>query len=551
MLILGRGPDADVRIDIAAVSRRHAKLIFADREAQVADLGSHNGTLVNGERLEGSRTLASGDVIAVGDTTLVLRSEPRPRSGAAIDLGPLRLRLEEELERAADYRRPLALAVLSLGTAREPAVVARRAVSALRLMDVLGRDGTSQLVAVLPELGGEAARAAVLDVLAAIAPLAPQARAGLATYPGDGCDAETLLSGARAAAAVAGTGEVAIAAETAVRHTFGDRVVVVADPAMMRLYDLLRRLSASDLPVLVLGETGVGKEIAAAAVHHGSARASQPLVTVNCAAIPEALVESELFGHERGAFSDARAAKPGLLERASGGTLFLDEVGELPLGVQAKLLRALEAKRITRLGDVREREVDFRIVAATNRDLEAEAVAGRFRRDLLFRLSAAVVEIPPLRYRRREVSILARVFLADARARAGHPPLELSEATLAALGAYPFPGNVRELRNAMEYAAATEEGAVVEPWSLPDRIAGRGSASPSAAPSASSAPEPRRFRPLAEELRELERTRMSEALEATGGVQTRAAELIGMPIRTFGLKLKQYGISAAEAKRRP
>ncbi len=424
VLVLGRGPDADLRIDTAAVSRRHAKLILAGGEAQIADLDSHNGTLVNGERVDGSRTLASGDVVAVGDITLVLRSEPQRGSGAAVDLGRLRARLEEELERAADYRRPLALAIVALGAAREPAALGRKALAALRRMDVLAWEGTGHLVVLLPELGGEAARAAALAVLAAVAPLAPEARGGVATYPGDGCDAVTLLAGARAAAAVAAAGEAAIAAETAVRHTVGDHSIVVADPAMIRLFDLIRRLAASALPVLVLGETGVGKENAAAAVHHWSARAAQPLVTLNCAAMPEALVESELFGHEKGAFSDARAAKPGLLERASGGTVFLDEVGELPLGVQAKLLRALEAKRITRLGDVREREVDLRIVAATNRDLEAEVAAGRFRRDLLFRLGAAVVELPPLRHRPREISILARAFLAAACARAGRPPLE-------------------------------------------------------------------------------------------------------------------------------
>jgi DNA-binding NtrC family response regulator len=554
VLVLGRAPDADVRIDTAAASRRHARLILAEGEAQIVDLDSHNGTLVNGERVEGSRTLASGDVVAVGDTTLVLRSEPRRRPCEAVGYGALRLRLEEELERAADYRRPLALAVLSLGAARERAALARRATGALRLMDVVGWDGAAQLMAVLPELGGEAAQAAALAVLAAVAPLAPGARGGVATYPGDGCDAETLLSGARAAAAMAGEGEVATAAETAVRHVVGDCAVVVADPAMIRVFDLIRRLAASALPVLVLGETGVGKENAAAAVHHWSARAGQPLITLNCAAVPEALVESELFGHEKGAFSDARAAKPGLLERASGGTVFLDEVGELPLGAQAKLLRALEAKRITRLGDVREREVDFRIVAATNRDLEADVAAGRFRADLLFRLGAAVVELPPLRHRPREISILARVFLAEACARGGRAPLDLSEAALAALFAYAFPGNVRELKNAMDYAAVTEEGAVVEPWSLPDRIAGRASSAPAAGAAASSTsvtPAARRFRPVAEELREIERARMAEALEATGGVQTRAAELIGMPIRTFAFKLKQYGLSAREAKRRP
>ena len=559
VLVLGRAHDADVRIDTLAVSRRHAKIVVTAGAARVVDLGSRNGTLVNGERVVGSRLLASGDVVAVGSTTLVLRREPRVTDGAAIDVGRLRVRLEEELARAADYGRPLALAVITPGKAADHHAVAAHAIGALRRMDVVACDGTSELVVVLPELGGEAARAACVEVLAAIASTTSEARGGVATYPGDGCDAETLFSGARAAAAMSAPGAMTSAADAAVHFTIRNATIVVADPAMIRVFELIRRLARTELPVLVLGETGVGKENAAAALHDWSARTSKPLVTLNCAAIPEALVESELFGHEKGAFSDARTAKPGRLEQASGGTVFLDEVGELPLAVQAKLLRALEAKRITRLGDVREREVDFRVVAATNRDLEAEVAAGRFRRDLLFRLGAAIVELPPLRHRPREISILARLFLAQASARAGRAPLDLSETALARLAAYAFPGNVRELKNAMDFAAATVDGSVVELRALPDRIAGRTSSSSSSSSSSptqssgdtDSAADPmRRFRPLADEMRELERTRMVEALEATGGVQARAAELLAMPIRTFSFKLKQHGLSARDAKRR-
>jgi two-component system response regulator AtoC len=242
--------------------------------------------------------------------------------------------------------------------------------------------------------------------------------------------------------------------------------------------------------------------------------------------------------------------------------VLLDEVGELTLAAQAKLLRALEVKRITRLGDTREREIDVRIVAATNRDLEAESRAGTFRKDLLFRLSAAVIELPPLCQRPREVPILARLFLGEASARAERTPLELSEAALYKLASYSWPGNVRELKNAMDFAVATAEGTVIEPWNLPERVAGR--ASPAApreaaasavalplegAASGPAEPAPRHFRPIAEELRAIERARMVEALEATGGVQTRAAELISMPIRTFALKIKQYGVSPREARR--
>jgi DNA-binding NtrC family response regulator len=278
----------------------------------------------------------------------------------------------------------------------------------------------------------------------------------------------------------------------------------------------------------------------------------------------ESLVESELFGHERGAFSGAIAAKPGLLEIAHGGTIFLDEVGELALGIQAKLLRAVESRRVMRVGGVREHEIDFRLVTATNRDLEAEVRAGRFRRDLLYRLAVATVEIPPLRERPREIEILARAFLADACRRAGRSPLSLSEAAMQRLEAHAWPGNVRELRNAMLLVAATVIGERIEPGDL--RLAGAarepgGSATDSArersdAPRASdarldaaAAAAGAPARPIAEEIEQLEARRMAEALAACGGVQIRAAALIGMPLRTFSTKAKQYGLSSRGPKK--
>jgi len=344
---------------------------------------------------------------------------------------------------------------------------------------------------------------------------------------------------------------VALAAAAAREVKLGDRTIIVADPAMMRLFDLIGRLATSDLPVLILGETGAGKEGAALAVHHGSRRANGPFVTLNCAAIAETLVESELFGHDKGAFTGAVSAKAGKLETANGGTLFLDEIGELPPGVQAKLLRALEQKKITRVGDVREREVDLRVVAATNRALDDEVKAGRFRQDLYFRLGAATVVLPPLRDRRREIPIMARRFLADACALAGREPPELSAATLQKLAVYGWPGNVRELRNVIEYVAATVDDDRIEPWHLPDKVAGVEvtAAVEAAAAIGGLAPAGKSFRPLADELRALERARMIESLEAAGGVQRRAAELIGMPLRTFVMKVKQYGISPRSSRR--
>jgi two-component system, NtrC family, response regulator AtoC len=252
----------------------------------------------------------------------------------------------------------------------------------------------------------------------------------------------------------------------------GGHRIQIADPAMQRLYELARRLARSTLPVLVLGETGAGKELAAAVVHAGSPRAAGPFVSVNCAAIPESLAESELFGHARGAFSGAVVAKGGRLEAAHGGTLFLDEIGELSPSIQAKLLRALESGEVHRVGEVTPRRVDLRLVAATHRDLEADVEAGRFRRDLFFRLGAARLVLPPLRDRPRDLACLAARFLED---ECGERRMSWSVAAAQALFQHGWPGNVRELRHAVQYAvsAAPDDAVEIETWHLPPAI-GRG-----------------------------------------------------------------------------
>ncbi|MCX5746855.1 MAG: sigma 54-interacting transcriptional regulator [Proteobacteria bacterium] len=271
------------------------------------------------------------------------------------------------------------------------------------------------------------------------------------------------------------------------------------------------------------------------------------MVSLNCAAIQDTLVESELFGHEKGAFSGAVAAKAGLLEAASGSTLFLDEVGELAPMTQAKLLRVLETQRVTRVGDVRERPVDVRVVAATHRDLEADIVAGRFRQDLYFRLSGATLHLPPLRQRTRELPLLAAAFLDDACRRNGRNMMTISAAAMTALAAYGWPGNVRELKNLMQYIAAAHVEAVV----TADHVAARLDRGARPAREVPRVPvEPMAFRPLADELRELEIKRIAEALEATGGNQTRAAGLLAMPVRTFFEKAKQHGLTPKK-KREP
>ncbi|WP_301340962.1 sigma 54-interacting transcriptional regulator [Corallococcus carmarthensis] len=548
-VVIGRAVGADVLVEDASVSRQHAKVGVAEGEAFIADLGSHNGVRVNGERVQGTRPLDGGDVVTLGNVTLVFHRGERPLpERRALEAEGLRARLSEELDRVHSSGLAVSVLALEVESARVPQVELVRALhGALRLMDGVGQVGGTLMV-LLPDLSGEEAEAAAAHLVSVLTPLAVRVRAGLASAPGDGMQVDALLGSAKAAALAAAPGETRVSGPSMYRLALGERSVVVADAALMRLFELLRRLAASPLPVLIHGETGAGKENAAWAVHHWSSRAAQPFVALNCAALPESLVEGELFGHERGAFSGADRARAGLLERASGGTLFLDEVAELSLPIQAKLLRALDQQVITRLGDSRERPVDLRVVAATHRVLADEVKAGRFRQDLFFRLSAAVVMLPPLRDRPRELPLLARAFLEDACARAGRAPLHLSAATMEVLGAHAWPGNVRELKNTVEYAVATSPGPVVEPSHLPESLRAGTVPEPEAPRVEGGTEAPRVFQNLAEELRTLERQRMVEALEVTGGVQTRAAQLIGMPLRTFAFKLKQHRIAPSRGR---
>jgi DNA-binding NtrC family response regulator len=575
-LVVGRAEDADVRLDDQSVSWRHARVMVEDGVVRVVDLDSRNGVRVSGVQITGAREIAAGEVVAIGGVELILHGGSRARSARTLLAAPDTFaRLQHEVARALECDRSLSVAVVAPGLPatstdlagkplppRKPASSKRAAGDpfgdadalvlaldrALRPMDVTGRTRDGDLVMILPELTAEEARAVVGLVIESFAGSWPSARAGVTTFPANGCDAPTLLAGASEACRARVTAGIAADDDQIVSIVLGERTIVLADPTMLRLFALIERIAVADQPVLVVGETGVGKEHAAYAVHHGSRRRAAPFVSLNCAALPDTLVESELFGFERGAFSGANASKIGLFERANGGTLFLDEMGELSLTAQAKLLRVLEGGRFTRLGDVREREVDVRVVAATNRDLAAEVAAHRFREDLFYRLNGAVVLIPPLRERPADIPVLARRFLATALARLERPSLAIAPAAMLALARYAWPGNVRELRNAMEYAAVVARDGVVALDSLPATILGRNApvdGSSDATPFADLvgvAPDAPVFRPMAQELQELEVQLMKAALLASGGVKVRAAKLLSMPERTFRLKATQYGL---------
>jgi two-component system response regulator AtoC len=328
------------------------------------------------------------------------------------------------------------------------------------------------------------------------------------------------------------------------------QAVVVEDPAMGRLHQLVDMVARSTMPVLVIGETGVGKEIVSTAVHARSLRAEQPLVRINCAALPETLLESELFGFERGAFTGASQSKRGLIESADGGSFLLDEIGEMPLTTQAKLLRVLESGEITRLGALRPRTVDVRFIAATNRHLPSLVSEGKFRRDLYYRLAGITIPIPPLRERRVEIARLAELFLASTNRLAQRPPATLSADALDILERHSWPGNVRELKNVVERAVTISWGGTIRPEHLLlDPVMHEGASLRPSDPPPLGAPsvEPSRGRLLRMDA-ETERKLIVRALEEAAGNQGRAAEALGISRRTLLTRLDEHGVKRPRKK---
>ena len=300
--------------------------------------------------------------------------------------------------------------------------------------------------------------------------------------------------------------------------------------SMQQVRTLLGRVAASDSSVLITGESGTGKDVAARLVHERSARKLRPFVAINCAAMPEALLEAELFGHVKGAFTDAKTARPGLLHQASGGTLFLDELGEMPIGLQPKLLRALETREARPVGGDAELPFDVRLIATTNRDLETAVDEGRFRGDLFYRINVIHVVMPPLRARGGDVLLLAQRFLSDFAARAQHPISGMSAAVAERLASYTWPGNVRELRNCIERAVAFAEFEDLRVDDLPERIRGY---RPSHVVVAGD--DPSELVPLGE----VERRYIARVLHNVQGNKTLAARILGLDRATLYRKIER------------
>ncbi|MFN7948238.1 MAG: sigma-54 dependent transcriptional regulator [Blastocatellia bacterium] len=319
------------------------------------------------------------------------------------------------------------------------------------------------------------------------------------------------------------------------RGQLGD--IIGRSPKMQAVYQMIETVAANSSTVLVNGESGTGKELVARAIHNLSARRDRPFVSVNCGAFTETLLESELFGYVKGAFTGAQTNRKGLFEAADSGTIFLDEIGEMTLAMQVKLLRVLQERRIRRVGGTEEMPVDTRIIAATNRDLEKMVKAGEFREDLYYRVSVIPLELPPLRQRREDIADLVQHFLTKFAAQSGHAIKRCHPEVVRYLEEYDWPGNVRELENTIERAVALEMGEEIQPTRLPERILRY---SPQQASGELNLPDT--GIDLENYLRELEKSYLLEALRRTGGNQTRAAELLHMTVRSLRHCLDKYGI---------
>jgi two-component system, NtrC family, response regulator AtoC len=318
------------------------------------------------------------------------------------------------------------------------------------------------------------------------------------------------------------------------------RPIVGSSPALAAALHVMRKVAASNATsVLLEGESGTGKDLIAKAIHEASARRDEPFVHVNCAALPETLLESELFGHEKGAFTDARAMKRGMFELAAGGSLYLDEIGELKLPLQAKLLRAIEELSFRRLGGVSDITVDTRIIAATNRNLAQAVKEGAFRPDLYYRLRVVHIVLPPLRERREDIPVLVEHLVRQLAARLGRPAARVAPDAMAALCRYQWPGNVRELRNALERSLILEDGDLLTVGHL-------GDARETASPDAASAGEPFHLPPGGVSLERVEESLVRQAMAQARGNQTKAAKLLDISRDTLRYKLKKLGMTERE-----
>jgi DNA-binding NtrC family response regulator len=534
-VVVGREPPADVEIPESSLSRCHARFGLMNGAVVVEDLGSTNGTRWRGERIDRA-TPAPGDEVALGAVIATVHGA----SGQDIRLGGIephdafRRRLDSEVTRAKYFGRGFALMMIR-ATAKTPLRKwFQQVTDRLRAVDAIALYSHDTAEILLPEMSTEAARV-FAEGFAQGASGAESVVVGVALYPQSATSAEELVELARKALQEAvERNPVRFAPLDGARRWEPEGPQedepVVASESMRVVVQTGKRLARGVIPVLLVGETGTGKEVVARIIHESGPRRHRPMVCVNCAAIPATLLESVLFGHERGAFTGATSQHRGVFEAADHGTVLLDEVGELPPGAQAALLRVLETKRVMRLGSSRESTVDVRILAATHRDLGAMCDEGTFRQDLFYRLNAMTITLPPLRNRQDEIEPLARRFLRDANRANGTDVQDIDPDALDVLSSHGWPGNVRELRNAIERAVVMVEGDVITVEDLPESLRS----------------SPRARGPTLSDFRsrmdQLEAELLLEALRQCGWNQRATAEHLQMPLRTLVHKIKVHSI---------
>jgi DNA-binding NtrC family response regulator len=535
---IGRDPSCDLVIQHASVSRQHAKLRMSP--LQITDTGSRNGTRLRGAALEaGAPTpLSVGEALQIGEAAILIHSASLIFDDPLLDRVPHHSTesfahlLEMECVRSARSRSPFSFVRLEIheGAAGEVQDLLR---AILRTSDAISNDGPSTCQVLLLDTSADQTALAVSRMIQLLGQHGITAKLGIARYPRDGVTAEQLSA-----------------------HTWEQLARSPGDPptAMDGVRDLIAQIAGGEVSVLITGETGVGKELCAEMIHRLSSRAAKPFVKLNCSVIVESLIESELFGHERGAFTGATAARPGLLEAGNGGTVFLDEIGELPIAVQSKLLRVLEERVVRRVGASTGKTLDVRFICATNRVLADEVEAGGFRRDLYYRINGVTLAIPPLRERRSEIAGLARAFALRAR---GSVPLVFGVDAIAAIERHTWPGNIRELRNTVERAVLLSSGGSVrashlalEPTSkrrdsnvtIPLQRMSASDLEPSEPIAGVAARPTLESHSLATAVADLERQRILETLNQCGGNQTRAARALGISRNTLLSRLDDYGL---------
>ncbi|HEY5922698.1 MAG TPA: sigma 54-interacting transcriptional regulator [Kofleriaceae bacterium] len=521
---IGRGASCDLVIEHPSVSRHHATLQIAP--LRITDARSRNGTRLRGEPIAPgiAAPIAIGEAVQLGQATVLIHHRrlvaEEPGVAAQRSSEALVRQLEIECARSARSGSPFAYARVHV---QRGDVSYEQMRATLRMTDVVADSG-GKFELLLPDTSSDQVAGAISRVNNLLAHRAAEARVAVARYPFDGTTAEALI--ARVWEQLDAPMPVPVTEMDAVRA-------------------LIARVAASEVSVLINGETGVGKELCAEMLHRQSRRAGRPFVKLNCSSITESLIESELFGHERGAFTGATATTPGLFEAGDGGTVFLDEIGELALPAQAKLLRVLEERVVRRVGATVGRTLDVRFVCATNRMLSEEIDAGRFRRDLYYRINGVTVSIPPLRERHGEIAGLARAFAARPR---GSAAPALSPDVIATLQHHQWPGNIRELRNTIERAVLLAGTGPIKPEHLVLDASGPRRSSVPTIPieriseiTVPGAPGGEGKR-LADTIAEVERRRILDALDRCGGNQTRAARLLGISRNTLLARLDSYGL---------